>query len=450
MMQAPAERPARGWFQQTRSLLSLSAPIMVAQGGLVALGITDTFMIGQVSSVEMGGVALGNIITLVFLVFGLGLAMGIEPLASQANGAGETDDAFRWFQQGVWVAMLSSLPVVGLVVGCLLALPALGVSEAIIGATAPYVWLRMPSIPFNSMYGASRSYLTSVQRTRPVALAVVVANVANVGLDYYFLFVLDLGAGGIGAATSICWALMFGIATAAAYMGRPPGVRFFCRPDVAQIQRIFRIGWPIGLMFMAEVGVFSFVGLLVARMGAVDLAGHQIAITLASFTFMCAAGLAVGTTSLVGNHVGAGDTASARRVGGLGILLGGLFMGLGGVLFWLFDTPLARLFSPTDETVVRVGADLLRIAALFSVSDGLQVVSAGALRGIGDTKWSFYANTGAHWLVGLPLGLYLANLAGFGVRGLWLGLTVGLTGVAIILTYRFFRLTRAPVERVEE
>ena len=438
-----------GLWTEVWAMIGLAAPIMVAQGGLVGMGLVDTFMIGRVSSVEMGGVALGNIVVLVVVVFGLGLTMGIEPLATQAIGANEPQRAYGWYQQGLWAALASSVPLSVLLVVAVALLPYLGVKASVIGATAPYIWLRLPSVPVNAMYGAARSYLTSIRRTRPIVVAVLSANVANVGLNYLFVFEFGMGAAGVGLATSICWTLMFAIAGWGAYLGRPAGSGGLARPDGGRLIQIFRLGWPIGLQLTFEVGIFGLVGLLVAQLGEVPLAAHQIAMTLASFTFMAAVGIAVASTTMVGHRIGAGDTQGARRIGTISIVLGGLFMASGGVVFYALPEALARLFSPTDEAVVQLGAQLLMIAALFSASDGIQVVSAGALRGAGDTKWAFYANAVGHWLLGVPLGLYMAWAAGFGVRGLWFGLTAGLTVVAVVLTVRFWLLTARPIERAE-
>ncbi|MEM7675316.1 MAG: MATE family efflux transporter [Myxococcota bacterium] len=163
---------------------------------------------------------------------------------------------------------------------------------------------------------------------------------------------------------------------------------------------------------------------------------------------MTAVGLAIGTTALVGHRIGAGDTEGARRIGGIAVCMGGLFMGVCGICFLIFDTALTRLFAPHDETVVQTGAHLLHIAALFSVSDGIQAVSAGALRGVGDTKWIFYANAIAHWVIAMPIGVYTTQVLGWGPEGLWYGLTAGLTAVAIFLTYRFWMLTKTSLARV--
>ncbi len=446
---------AAGWYGEIGALLRLSVPIMVAQGGLTAMGLTDTFMIGQQlpgdrdPTVEMGGVALGNILTFVVLMFGLGLTMGIEPLVAQAHGAGESDRAYRWFQQGMWTAALASLPTMFLIWAATFLLPYMGIKASVVAATLPYVWFRLPSIPVNAMYGAARSYLTSVQRTRPVVIAVVVANVANVFMDAVFLHVLDMGAAGVGLATSICWLVMFLIAGYAAYLGRPadtPGVTF---PNLTQLRGVFGLGWPIGLQMTAEVAIFALVGVLVAQMGEVPLGGHNIAINLASFTFMSAVGIAVASTTWVGFYVGANRSADARRIGLLSIAVGSVFMASAGLVFWQLGVPLARLFSPTDESVVAVGAELLKIAALFSISDGVQAVSAGALRGLGETKWAFYANAVGHWAIGLPVGLFLVHALGWGATGLWLGLTAGLTVVAVVLMYRFVQLTQGDIRRVE-
>ncbi|MEL7368365.1 MAG: MATE family efflux transporter [Myxococcota bacterium] len=443
-----AQPQPKGLLADASALIRLSAPNMLAQCGLMLMGLTDTFMIGRISAVEMGGVALGNGVSFVFIVFAIGLVMAIEPLASQAAGASEPREAYGWYQQGLWAATLMGLPLIVAMFVSIQILPHLGVTPAVVAATVPYLLWRLPGIPFNAMYSASRSYLTSVQRTRPIIVAVVLANVANFAFDYVLLFELDMGAAGIGAATSVSRILMFAIAARSALVHRPEGTPATVRPDFHRISQIFRIGWPIGLQMMVEVGLFSLVGIMVARMGAIELAGHQIALNLASATFMTAVGLAIGTTTLVGHRIGAGDTEGARRIGAVAVMIGGMFMGVCGVCFLVFDTTLARLFAPHDETVVQTGATLLHIAALFSVSDGIQAVSAGALRGAGDTKWIFYANAIAHWLIAMPVGFYTTQVLGWGAEGLWYGLTAGLTVVAIFLSYRFWMLTKTAVARV--
>lgn len=442
--------------EELRAILVLALPMMVAQGGLMAMGVVDTLVIGRVSSLDMAGVALGNSVAGVIIVFGVGMAMGIEPLVSQSLGAGDPVRARAWLWQGMYLAVLVSIPLVILTALATQAFLPIGISPEMAAKTSAYLWARLPGIVFNCACSALRAYLTSIGRPRPVLIAVVAANVLNLLLDLVLVFGFmgspSLGVLGVGAATSAAWIFMalvlFRSVRRMPVVAGDASQDAFVKPSRQAIRMIAGLGWPIGLQISIEVGIFTLVSALIARMGEVQLAGHQIALTLASFSFMCAVGIAIATSARVGFYVGASNTAMARRTGILGIAIGGAFMGVAGLLYALLRHPLAAEFAPTDPDAQRAGADLLVIAAIFAVSDGVQVVSAGALRGAGDTRWPFFANLAAHWVVGLPIALYLGHSLSMQSAGYWWGLTAGLFGVAITLTLRFLRLSSRPIVRI--
>lgn len=433
---------------EVRALLRIGAPMMVAQGGLMAMGVVDTFMIGRVSSADMAAVALGNGVAGILVVFGVGVGMGIEPLVAQAHGAGEPRRARSWLGQGIWTAAIMALPLCLLTALSVWALDTVGIDPSIIAPAGAYLWARVLGIGFNCIYAPYRSYLTAIGVTRPILLAVVLANIANAGLDAWFLFGLDMGAMGVGLATSLCWILMIFVAGLAEYYAAGK-VRVDLKPDVQRIKKIFSLGLPIGLHFSLEVGVFAAVSVLIGRLGAVQLAGHQIAISLASFVFMVAVGVAVAATARVGFHVGAGSLEMAKTTGALSMLLGAMLMGSGGAIFLFLGAPLSQFFAPTDPQAQAVGVELLKIAAAFSICDGVQVVAAGALRGAGDTRSPFIANAIGHWIVGLPAGVGLVLWFDLGAEGYWWGLTIGLTFVAVALGIHFFRQLKNGVTRLE-
>lgn len=304
-------------------------------------------------------------------------------------------------------------------------------------------------LPVNLFYTLLRSFLTSVERGRPVMIAVLVANVANVGFDALFLFVFDWGAFGVGLASSLCWVVMYGVAWLAVRAEFKDAPLLKQKWDPASIRRILALGGPIGLHITAEVGMFSVVTFLIARLGETELAGHQIALTVCSLPFMMGLGLAVGATTRVGMHIGQNHSLEARRSGFWAMGMSAAVMGTGAVIFWLLDTPIAGAFSPHDAEVVEVGAKLLRVAAVFALSDGLQVVAAGALRGAGDTRWPFYASLFGYWGIGVPVAFGLGAEANWGSVGFWWGLTAGLTVVALLLALRFHVLSGRPMVRVE-
>lgn len=440
---------------ELKTIAVLSVPMMAAQGGLMLMGVVDTLMVGRVSALELSGVALGNSVAGVIVVFGIGLAMGIEPLVSQAKGAGDPARGRAWMWQGIYLCTLVSLPLAVLTALSTLAFEPMGIDPEIAARAAGYIWSRVPGIVANCLYAVLRSYLSANGKPRPVLVAVSAANVLNVILDYVLIFGLfglpALGAVGAGLATSLAWIFMtLVLAYSVKKLPVAPGGSV-ARPKRSsrEMAAIARIGWPIGLQISAEVGIFTLVSALIARFGAVQLAGHQIAITLASLSFMGAVGIANSGTARVGYWIGAGESLLARRSGFLSIALGGTFMGLCGVAYAIFRQPLAELFAPNDPDAAAFGARLLLIAAAFSVSDGMQSVAAGVLRGAGDTKWTLYANMIGHWTIALPLALWLGHALGWGSIGYWWGLTVGLTAVAAILTTRFFVLSSRTMLRVE-
>ena len=218
-------------------------------------------------------------------------------------------------------------------------------------------------------------------------------------------------------------------------------------PSRELVKKVLGLGLPIGFQNLAEVGLFALVAVLAGRISAGAAAAHQIAIALASFTFCVAAGIAAATSVRVGHHVGAGSTASARRAGYLGIILAAMIMGSFGTAFLLAPGFFTRLLT-SDGDVIPLGMALLSVAALFQVSDGIQAIALGALRGAGDTRVGLMANLAGYYFLGLPVAYYCGVVRGGGVIGLWWGLSAGLTAVAIALSLRFQVLSRGKLERV--
>jgi MATE family multidrug resistance protein len=280
----------------------------------------------------------------------------------------------------------------------------------------------------------------------------IVANIFNFACAWAFAFGLpSLGLPAFGVV-GLAWATNLSAVVQLAVVllgvrGVDPGagVEPLRRPDRAMIRRAFILGVPLGLQLLAEVGIFSLVGLLVSRMGTSQMGAHQVALTIASFTFMVPLGISMATSVQVGRAIGAGDVAAARRAGFYGIGLGGGFMLLAGLVLWLQPVAIARLM--TDQpAVLAMTAGLLQIAGAFQLFDGIQCCGGGALRGAGETRWPFAANVVGYWLLGLPLGLAL--MGRFGPYGLWWGLTLGLAIVAVAVTARFRGLSSRPIAAV--
>ena len=441
------------------ALLRLAFPLAVASTGQAAMGLVDAAVCGRAGAVVLAGAGLGNVLFLALAVAGMGLMMGLDPLVAQAFGAGDARGARRLLWQGTWLALGA---------GVLLALPwalvplalrPLGIEDAVAREAGRFIWTRLPSLPALLFFVAAKSYLQGLGLTRAVLLSTVVANVVNLGLDLLFVFggeslpgwagplraIPPLGAAGSALANSsvtVVQALF--LAAAVRAMRVEGGVTGQRRPRRGDILRAARVGAPIALHLAAEVGLFALVGFLAGRLGRAPLAAHQIAIALASTTFTFAVGIGSAGGVRVAWAVGAGDTALARRAGLTAFAAGAGVMAISGLGFFVLAVPLARLMT-SDPSVAPVAATLLSVAAVFQISDGIQAVGAGVLRGAGDTRYTFGANMVGHWAVGLPVAIALGLGAGLGIIGLWWGLCAGLSAVAAALLLRFLRLSSRPI-----
>ncbi len=423
-----------------RALLSLALPLSLAQGGQALMGLVDTIVLGKLSPEAQGGAGLANAFVFTIGFFGMGVMMALDPLVSQAFASGNVKRAREHYWQGVWLSFIASAC---LIVVCL-PFPALarafGVSEPVAIEAERYMYWRLPGMPLSLLFVAARSYLQGQGKAGATVVAMLVANVANLILDVVLVFgagpVPSLGSVGAALATSACTLLQFAILTR--FFGpRPVGTSRAI--DWDEIKKVARVGIPIGSHLIAEAGVFTLAGLLASRLGPVSAAAHQVALSWGSFSFSFAVGIGSAAATRVGWAVGSGESHRARRVGLTAFGMGALFMSACALAFVIAPEALARL--ATTEAVVPLATQLFLVLAVFQISDGIQAVGAGALRGAGDTRFAFWANVVGHWAVGLPVALLLGVFGSFGVVGIWWGLSAGLTAVAVALFWRFWRIS---------
>jgi MATE family multidrug resistance protein len=447
----PAMAPRHTYRREVLALARLAAPLAAASAGQSLMGLADAAVVGRAGPEALAGTGLGNSLFFSLAAFGIGVMLGLDPLTAQALGAGDRARARRLVWQGFWMALAYGLALTVPMALLPLAAAPLGIDAGTAREGTRYVLARLPGVPALLFFFAARSYLQSLGLTRPLLLAVVGANVVNLGLDLLFVFgggalparlgplraIPAMGAMGAGlATTAVSWLQAAALAWAIALVPAPRPSRGDRSPSWREIAIATRVGVPVGLHMGAEVGVFALVGLLAGRLGTEQLAAHQIAIALASFTFTAAVGIGQAGSVRVGWAVGAGDTGGARRAGLTAFGAGAGFMACAALAFVLFPGPLARAMSD-DGGVVATAAPLLVVAAFFQISDATQAVGAGVLRGAGDTRFTFAANMVGHWLVGLPVAVALGFVLGLGVTGLWWGLCVGLSAVAAALLARF-------------
>lgn len=441
---------------EARSIARLAAPITLAQLGLMTIGLVDVAVLGHVSASDLGGAGIGRSITFAAGSIGLGIAGALDPLASQAIGARDERRAWDAFVATTLAALLVWVPSAVFAVAATSALRPLGVAPSLVTAARAFVLPQLPGTLAFGIFAVTKSFVQAHGRAGAVVGASIVANIVNfavcnvlvrgdealVAVGLPGIGAPQLGAFGAGIANSVATSILAGWLLVAAWRLRPKersttNIR-------APLAKVLRIGIPIGLQVLAEVGVFSFVSLLSGRLGSVAASAHNVAMSLASFTFMGAMGIGAATAVRVGRSIGEGR--SPKRAGLVGIAMGAFFMASSAVVFLALRRTLTSVFSE-DPSVIELGAKLLVVASAFQLFDGVQAVSSGALRGAADVRFAFFANVGAHWLVGLPLAIVLGFHARLGVQGLWGGLLGGLAVVAALLLWRFVTIAKGPIAR---
>ena len=450
----PPTPPSRG---ELETIARLALPIALAQFGFMLLGLVDVAVLGHVSAAELGGASIGRSIGFAGLALGFGASAALEPLAAQALGANEPHVAWRAFVSTAIACGLLWLPCTALSLGCTWLLEPLGIAAELVPPCRAFLIAQVPGLLLLPIFFAAKTFLQAHKRTSPALLAAIAANVVNfvacnllvrgeVPLGRFGRFQLgtpSLGAFGAGLASSISTLVLVGGVLVVIVPMRPRGA--FASGSEVSVAKVLRLGTPIGLQLLAEIGVFSVVAVVAGKLGKVAVSAHHIAIGLASFTFMGVLGVSAATAVRVGHAVGEGR--SPRRAGFLGIAMGAGFMAFSSTLFLTAPRWLVSLFTD-DPEITELGITLLGIAAAFQLFDGVQGVAAGALRGAGDVRFAFAANVAAHWLIGFPLALLLGFRLGLGAPGLWWGLLVGLALVAGLLLWRFAVISRGPLERV--
>jgi multidrug resistance protein, MATE family len=440
------------WRREFRAMSLLAAPLVLAQLAQNGMSVVDTLMVGRLGPRDLAGIALGGSTFTFVLILCMAVLFAVGPMVAQAHGARRPEDAARATRQGLWMALALSVPgvIVFLEAGPLLVLT--GQDAVTAAVSADYLRAMAWGFPFALAFTALRGFLEGQGDTRPIlivaALGVGLNVVANEALMFGRLGLPRLGLVGTGYATSIVYAVM--VLLIAAYLrARYRQFRVFAgmrQPDPGTLRELVRIGWPISFTLGFEVGLFWLTALLMGRFGDAALAGHQIALQSASTTFMVPLGISIATGVRVGQAAGRGDPNGVVRGGVAGITLSGLFMACAAALFWLEPDAVIGLYlpvhAPGNAAVVAFARRFLAIAAIFQVFDGTQVSASGALRGLKDTRVPMLLTLIAYWVVGVPVGVWLAFGTGAGSAGLWFGLVAGLGTAAALLASRFARLLR--------
>ena len=429
-------------------MLRIAVPVVMAELGWMAMGVVDTVMVGGIGPEAISAAGVGNAMHIAFAIFGMAVMLGLDTLVSQAYGARDIRACHRWFFDGLTLAGLMAVPIMTLLLLVWFAIPWLGFHSAVRPLLESYFGVLILSTPFLLGYAVCRRYLQGMHAAMPVMFALVTANLINAAGNWVLIYghygFPALGVAGSAWATVISRAYMLGSLlfavwwidrkrTREAHIDDRHGLWHVDRAfDASRLRRLLALGLPAASQVGAEVGVFALATALSGMLDPISSASHQIALNMAGVAFMIPLGLGSAGAVRVGHAVGAGDRPRAAAAGWTAILLATLVMVASGLTFVLIPEWLIGLFS-TDPSVLSVGTSLLLLAAIFQLFDGIQGVITGTLRGLGDTRTPMTVNLIAHWLFGLPISYVLCFVVGWGVWGLWIGLSLGLIITGVIL-----------------
>jgi len=443
--------------EELRALLTLAIPVVLSELGWMTMTIVDLIMVGRLGPAAIGAVGLGNAIYYAPSLFGIGLLLGLDTLVSQSWGAGRFDDCHRSLAQAMYIA-LAFTPV--LMLGMLAALHIFtgrGVDPAVAALTRPYVsllnWGTFPLL----VYGGFRRYLQGVGRVRPVTFALISANIVNLAFNWIFIYghfgFPAMGVRGSALSTVLARIYMAAVLVYAAWAHENErGHALFAHwpsPDVARIRALLRLGLPAASQVVLEVAAFGGATVMASHLSAISLATHEIVLSCAAYTYMVPLGISAAAAVAVGHAIGAGNPARARRAGLLSIALGAGFMAVMAILLIVIPRPIISIWT-RDAHVLALGAHILAIVAGFQIFDGIQTVSTGALRGLGETRFPMLMNLTGYWILGLPFGALLCFHFGWGLSGLWVGLTVSLILIAVVLIARWLKDSSKPLVAAQQ
>jgi MATE family, multidrug efflux pump len=431
--------------------LRLALPLVLAEIGWMSMAIVDTMMVGRLpnSAVAMAAVSLGGILVNVLSFFAGGLLIGLDTLVSQAFGAGQREDCHRSLLHGIYLSFALAPLLMAPVWAFEPMLRAMGIAPDVIVLTVPYskalAWGTLPLL----LYFAVRRCMQAMNIVRPIAFALVTANIINAGGNLLLIYgkwgIPAMGA--VGSGWSTAWARIYLSVVLVGYLlwyDRRHRTRLLhtpIQPELRRIRRLIALGFPSAMQITLEVGVFALVTALIGRLGAISLASHQIALNTVSFTYMVPLGMSSAAAVRVGQAIGRKDPQGAADAGGTAIFLGATFMTCMSVVLLVVPRWIARAYTP-DPAIIQSTIALLAAGAAFQLFDGIQTVATGALRGLGDTRTPMLCHFTAYWIIGLPLGAWLCFRLKWGAFGLWAGLSLALILIGIVLLLVWQRRVR--------
>ena len=434
----------KGFKDNFDKTFTLAYPVMLSQLGQVMVGVADNIMVGRLGAVPLAAASLANSIFFVVLMFGIGISMAVTPMVAAADGEGKTGKIGRLLNHGFVINTVSSFLLFLFILAVSPVLKLINQPQEVVVLAIPYLLIITFSLLPFMFFQTYKQFIEGLSQTKQAMYITVIFNLLNIGLNWLLIYgnlgFPELGLNGAGWATLIsrvfmAWALYIYVTKSNRYKNYIRGLRLK-QIRLTIIKKMLGIGIPTGLQFIFEVGAFSTAAIMMGWIGVNALAAHQIAINLASISYMMASGLSAAAMVRIGNQLGKRDISKLREVGFSIFGMVTVFMSVFAILFLLLKNYMPLLYID-DPQVIKMAASLLIIAGIFQISDGLQVVALGALRGLSDVKIPTLVTLLAYWVVGLPLGYFLAFKLHWNELGIWIGLLIGLTLTAIMLLYRF-------------
>lgn len=441
------------YFTELRQLISLSLPLILAQLSHMAMGFVDTVMAGRVSPADLAAVAIGSSVWFPVMLFVAGILMAITPIVAQNFGAANHRAIPTALRQGLWIALVLGLGGFLLLRNMAWLLDLLNLESQVQDLATGYLQAVAWGFPALAIYQALRSFSEGISLTRPIMLIGFLGLACNIPANYILIYgklgFPAMGGVGCGWATAlVMWVMMLAlgglILHGRGYRFLPP-LLIWERPSFPQLSRMIRLGFPIGISFFIETSLFAVIALLVASLGAEVVAGHQIALNFTSLIFMVPLSFSMAITIRVGQAIGRSDPGAARFSALSGILTTLVTAVIFSSAILIMAPAIAGLYTP-DPAVRQIAVSLLFFAALFQISDAIQVSAAGSLRGYKDTRVPMIITFIAFWFIGLPIG-YLLGLSRrvgllMGARGFWIGLVAGLTAAALLQGWRLWHVQK--------
>lgn len=436
--------------------LRLAMPIVVSQLGHTVVHLADSVIVGHFAgTIQLAAVSLVNSLFMLILVLGLGISYGLTPLMAQENGRKNYEECGKLLSNSLIINFVTSLLLYGFVhLGTLLVIDHIGQAPEVVAYAKPYLgYLAISIIPL-MIFQTFKQFAEGLGFTKQAMFVSIWGNLLNVILGIIFVKgmfgIAPMGVKGVGLSTLIDRCLMAIVMSI--YVMKSPYFKAYIKSfkltffDKVRAMKIVKIGAPVALQYSFEISAFSGAAILIGTIGAVEQAAHQVAINLASVTYMMASGIASAATIKTGNNFGKNNFNDLRHsaIASYHVII--LFMSITAILFIVANNLLPYIYTE-DTAVINIAAQLLIIAGFFQLFDGTQVVGLGVLRGIGDVNVPTFITFIAYWVIGIPLGYLLGIKLNLGVNGIWYGLTFGLLTASTLLFFRFQNKTRLLISK---